>query len=265
MGSTIQGVTPMPSFPAAPAEISNLGHSCGCGADHDQAPAGAAWSRRGFLRTSVGLTAGLAAGLGAGLAVRSARAQTQMTPDAALQAMMDGNKRFTQGQMTSFNDDLKMLKEKTAESQAPFAAVLSCADSRVPVELVFDQTIGHLFVCRVAGNIVSPELIASLEYGVAVLGAKALMVLGHSNCGAVSATIAAKAVPGQISVLYRSIRPAVDQAGPNVEAASKANAKIQAGLLGTTSPVLAEQVKNNQLKIVAAYYDVATGAVTTLN
>ena len=255
----------MPSFPAVPAEFSTLGHICACGADHDPAAGCAGWSRRGFLRTSVGLTAGLAAGLGAGLAVRSARAQTQMTPDAALQAMMDGNKRFTQGQMTSFNDDLKMLKEKTAESQAPFAAVLSCADSRVPVELVFDQTIGHLFVCRVAGNIVSPELIASLEYGVAVLGAKALMVLGHSNCGAVSATIAARAVPGQISVLYRSIRPAVDQAGPNVEAAGKANAKIQAGLLGTTSPVLAEQVKNNQLKIVAAYYDVATGAVTMLN
>ena len=255
----------MPSFPAAPAEISNLGHSCGCGADHDQAPAGAGWSRRGFLRTGVGLTAGLAAGLGAGFTVpAAAQAQTQMTPDAALQAMMDGNKRFVQGQMTSFNDDLKMLKEKTAQSQAPFAAVLSCADSRVPVELVFDQTIGHLFVCRVAGNIVSPELIGSLEYGVAVLGAKALMVLGHSNCGAVSATIAAKAVPGQISVLYRSIRPAVDQAGPNTEAAGKANAKIQAGLLGTSSPVLAEQVKNNQLKIVAAYYDVASGAVALL-
>jgi len=218
-----------------------------------------------LLRSGAALTAGLMAGWGAEIALpKIARAQTQMTPDAALQTMMDGNRRFTQGQMTSFNDDLKLLKEKTAESQAPFAALLSCADSRVPAELVFDQTIGHLFVCRVAGNIVSPELIASLEYGAAVLGTKAIMVLGHSNCGAVSATIAAKAVPGQISVLYRSIRPAVDQAGTNVEAASKANAKIQAGLLGTSSPVLAEQVKNNQLKIVAAYYDVASGVVTLL-
>jgi carbonic anhydrase len=218
-----------------------------------------------LLRTGAAVTAGLMAGWGAEIALpKIARAQTQMTPDAALQTMMDGNKRFTQGQMTSFNDDLKLLKEKTAESQAPFAALLSCADSRVPAELVFDQTIGHLFVCRVAGNIVSPELIASLEYGAAVLGTKAIMVLGHSNCGAVSATIAAKAVPGQISVLYRSIRPAVDQAGTNVEAASKANAKIQAGLLGTSSPVLAEQVKNNQLKIVAAYYDVASGVVSLL-
>src|SRR5437660_6849745 len=256
---------PMASFHAVPAELTPLGHSCACGADHDPATACGGWARRGFLRTGIGLTAGLAAGLGAGLAVPSAaRAQTQMTPDAALQAMMDGNKRFAQGQLTSFNDDLKMLKEKTAESQAPFAALLSCADSRVPVELVFDQTIGHLFVCRVAGNIVSPELIASLEYGVAVLGTRAIMVLGHGNCGAVSATIAARAVPGQISTLYRSIRPAVEQAGPNVEAATKANAKIQAGLLRTTSPVIAEQLKNNQLKLVAAYYDLATGAVTLL-
>jgi carbonic anhydrase len=195
---------------------------------------------------------------------KMARAQTQMTPDAALQAMMDGNKRFTQAQLTSFNEDLKELKEKTAESQAPFAAVLACADSRVPVELVFDQSIGHLFVCRVAGNIATADLIASLEYGAAVLGTKAIMVLGHGNCGAVDATIKAKAVPGQISVLYRSIRPAVDQAGPNLEAAIKANAKIQAGLLATSSPVLAEQIKNNQLKVVAAYYDLASGSVTVL-
>ena len=246
--------------------MASLHSACGCGAVHSEVGScPECWSRRGLLRSGAALTAGLMAGWGAEIALpKIARAQTQMTPDAALQTMMDGNKRFTQGQMTSFNDDLKLLKEKTAESQAPFAALLSCADSRVPAELVFDQTIGHLFVCRVAGNIVSPELIASLEYGAAVLGTKAIMVLGHSNCGAVSATIAAKAVPGQISVLYRSIRPAVDQAGTNVEAASKANAKIQAGLLGTSSPVLAEQVKNNQLKIVAAYYDVASGVVSLL-
>ena len=90
------------------------------------------------------------------------------------------------------------------------------------------------------------------------------MVLGHGSCGAVDATIKAKAVPGQISTLYRSIRPAVDQAGPNLEAATKANAKIQAGLLGSSSPVLAEQVKAGQLKIVAAYYDLASGVVTLL-
>jgi carbonic anhydrase len=166
--------------------------------------------------------------------------------------------------MTAFNDDLKLLKEKTASSQAPFAGLLSCADSRVPVELIFDQTIGKLFVTRVAGNIATADLIASLEYGAAVLGTKAIMVLGHSNCGAVKATIDGKAVPGQISTLYRSIRPAVDQAGPNLEAAIKANAKIQAGLLRSSSPVLAELIGKGQLKIVAAYYDLATGAVTML-
>jgi carbonic anhydrase len=246
-------------------EFSIPAHPCACGAEHDPRTACAGWSRRGFLRTGVGLTAGLAAGLGAGLAMPSAAlAQTQMTPDAALQAMMDGNKRYTQAQLTSFDEDLKELKAKTAEGQAPFAAVLSCADSRVPVELLFDQSIGHLFVCRVAGNIATAALIASLEYGAAVLGTKAIMVLGHGNCGAVDATIKAKAVPGQISVLYRSIRPAVDQAGPNLEAAIKANAKIQAGLLGSSSPVLADAVKNNQLKIVAAYYDLASGVVTLL-
>lgn len=243
--------------------------ACGCGSVHlgnTVASCAPELSRRSVLRGSAALTGAAIAGLGTEIVLpRMARAQTQMTPDAALQTMMDGNKRFTQAQMTSFNDDLKLLKEHTAEGQAPFAAVLSCADSRVPVELVFDQTIGHLFVCRVAGNIATADLIASLEYGVAVLGAKAIMVLGHGNCGAVDATIKAKAVPGQISTLYRSIRPAVDQAGPNLEAATKANAKIQAGLLRTASPVLAEQVKANQLKIVSAYYDLASGAVTLLD
>jgi carbonic anhydrase len=167
--------------------------------------------------------------------------------------------------MTSFEDDFAILKAKTVEKQEPFAAVLSCADSRVPVELLFDQSIGHIFVTRVAGNIATSEMIASLEYGVAVLGTKAIMVLGHANCGAVQASIEAKAVPGQISSLYRYIRPAVDQAGPNLEATIKANAKIQAGLLRQSSPVLADHIRQNQLKIGAAYYDLASGRVTLLD
>lgn len=107
-------------------------------------------------------------------------------------------------------------------------------------------------------------MIASLEYGVAVLGTKAIMVLGHANCGAVKAAIESKAVPGQISTLYPYIRPAVDQAGPNLEAAIKANAKMQAALLRQSSPVLAERLKQSQLKILAAYYDLASGNVTLL-
>src|SRR5216110_3814008 len=173
--------------------MSSAHTACGCGAVHgaDTAPSCShRWSRRGLLRSGAALTAGLAAGWGAEIAwPASALAQTQMTPDAALQSMMDGNKRFTQGQMTSFNDDLKLLKEHTAEGQAPFAAVLSCADSRVPVELVFDQTIGNIFVTRVAGNFITPEIIASLEYGAYVLGTKVILVMGHEHCGAVEATI----------------------------------------------------------------------------
>jgi carbonic anhydrase len=193
-----------------------------------------------------------------------ALAQNAMTPDAALKELADGNRRFAAQQMVSINEDLKLLKEKTVAGQAPFAAVLACADSRVPVELVFDQTIGRLFVTRVAGNIATPELIASLEYGVAVLGVKAIIVLGHASCGAVEAAIAGKPVPGQISALYAPLRPAVQQAGQNLEAAIKANAKIQAGLLSEASPVLAEHIKNGQLKIAAGYYDLGTGNVTLL-
>ncbi|MDE1930622.1 MAG: carbonic anhydrase [Alphaproteobacteria bacterium] len=223
-------------------------------------------SRRGFLTSSVAsAAAGMMAGAGLNLAIPvSARAQTPLSPDAALHEMMEGNKRFVEGRMTSFNDDLKMLKAKTAEKQEPFAALLSCADSRVPVELAFDQTIGHLFVTRVAGNIASSEIIASLEYGVAVLGTKAIMVLGHANCGAVKASIDAKAVPGQISALYRYIRPAVDQAGKDLDAAIKANAKIQAALLRDSSPVIADAIKQKQLTVVAAFYDLASGKVSLL-
>jgi len=143
--------------------------------------------------------------------------------------------------------------------------VLSCADSRVPVELIFDQSIGHIFVTRVAGNVVTPEIIASLEYGAVVLGTKAIVVMGHRGCGAVKATIQAKEVPGQISALYPHIQPAVDQAGTDLEAATKANAKIQAALLRESSTVISGLVKQGQLKVVAAYYDLKNGSATLLD
>src|SRR5262252_10587702 len=168
-------------------------------------------SRRRFLQLgAAGTAAGLLA-VGWELAAPvKLQAQSNLSPDAALKELMDGNQRFTSGKLKAFDEDLAILKQKTVEKQEPFAAVLSCADSRVPVEIVFDQSIGHLFVVRVAGNVATPEIIASLEYGVAVLGTKVLMVLGHGNCGAVKATIDGKAVPGQISALYAPIRPAVD-------------------------------------------------------
>jgi carbonic anhydrase len=219
-------------------------------------------SRRTLFRTTLrGATAAAVAAL---TREPAASAQTSLSPDAALQQLIDGNRRFVDLGLTSFAEDLDLLKTKTVDKQQPFAAVLSCADSRVPVELIFDQSIGEIFVTRVAGNIATSDIIGSLEYGVAVLGTKALMVLGHANCGAVKAAIEAKEVPGQISTLYPYIRPAVDQAGTDLTAAIKANAKIQAALLRQSSPVLAEQIKKNQLKIVAAFYDLATGKVSML-
>lgn len=186
------------------------------------------------------------------------------TPDAALQRLMEGNQRFANDQIISIAQDLKVLKEHTVDKQEPFAAVLSCADSRVPVELVFDQTIGHIFVTRVAGNIINSEIIGSLEYGAAVLGVKVLLVMGHSNCGAVKAALAKKAVPGQIASLYPHLEPAVEAGGGSVETTIKKNAVIQANLLAKTSTVLAPLVAEGKLKIRAAYYDVGNGIVTLL-
>lgn len=220
-------------------------------------------SRREFVHEALAIAAtAAAAGLTSGTVAWS---QTALSPEAALLQLIDGNRRFAEGRMTSFAEDLELLKAKTAERQEPFAAVLSCADSRVPVELIFDQSIGHIFVTRVAGNIATSAMIASLEYGAAVLGTRVILVLGHANCGAVKASIEAKAVPGQISGLYPYIRPAVDQAGSDLNEAIKANAKLQAGLLRQSSPVLAEQIKQNRLKIVAGFYDLASGVVSLLD
>jgi carbonic anhydrase len=213
------------------------------------------WTRRQFV---AGLTA---AGVVAGRGV-PALAQTGLTGEGAMRELMAGNERFVAGQITSFPEDLKILKEKTVAKQEPFAAVLSCADSRVPVEIIFDQSIGHLFVNRVAGNLVTPELIASLEYGVAVLGVKAILVLGHSNCGAVSAAIAAKAVPGQISVLYQHMIPAIAGAKGDMPLAVKMNAAYQAKLLGESSTVIAKAIKDDGVKVTSGVYDLGTGKVT---
>jgi carbonic anhydrase len=258
----------------------NHAAACLCGAaahaDHHahdlSAPdrhARAGLSRRGLLRA--GLTgvaaAGLVAGLGpiGALQPGAALAQSALSPDAALQELMDGNGRFVARKLKSFDEDLAILQQNNIGGQQPFASILSCADSRVPVELLFDHSIGHVFVNRVAGNIATTEIIASIEYGVAVLGTRVLMVLGHSSCGAVSASISAGAVPGQISALYRYIRPAVDAAGSDPFAATKANAQIQARLLSESSPVIAGAIKGGTLKVVAAYYDLASGKVALVS
>jgi carbonic anhydrase len=165
-------------------------------------------SRRRFLQLGVtGTVVGL---LTSGMEVaipQQAWAQSTLSPEAALTELMDGNKRLTSGRLTAHEHDLAILKQKTVEKQEPFAAVLSCADSRVPVELVFDQSIGHIFVVRVAGNFITPEIIASLEYGAAVLGTKVILVMGHANCGAVKATIQGKEFPVRSALFFRTSNP----------------------------------------------------------
>jgi carbonic anhydrase len=209
--------------------------------------------RRLFGATLGGAAAAVLSGIGTELAApEAASAQSTLSPDGALQALMDGNQRFVERRLTCFREDIDMLIQHTAEKQEPFASVLACADSRVPVELVFDQSIGHVFVNRVAGNIATSEIIASIEYGAAVLGTKVIVVLGHGACGAVKATIAAKVAPGQISSLYSYIRPAVNRANGDLDAAIAANAQIQAQLLRESSPVVAGLLEEGKIKVAAA-------------
>jgi carbonic anhydrase len=208
----------------------------------------------------------------AGLGAPQARAMYQApresiqrpgSPEQAMTLLTEGNQRFVSHNLISPNEDMEILRADSEEHQEPFAAVLSCADSRVPVELIFDQSIGHLFVVRVAGNVATPDTIASLEYGAAVLGIKLILALGHTNCGAVKATMAGKAVPGQISTLYQYIHPAVAGA-TDLTAAARQNASLQASVLRETSPVLAELVKDKKIAISAAIYDVGNGKVTMI-
>lgn len=196
--------------------------------------------------------------------LKVADAQGGLTPDEALQHLMAGNERFASDAMANLGQSLNILRQHTVEKQEPFAAVLSCIDSRVPVELVFDQTIGQLLVARVAGNIATPEILGSLEYGAAVLSTKVILVLGHSSCGAVTATMQGNPVPGQIGSLLAHIRPAVERSGGDLEKAVKENARMQASLL-ENSPVLSGLVSEGKLKIVAGYYNLATGRVSLLS
>jgi carbonic anhydrase len=227
-----------------------VAHPCGC-----DACAPRALGRRSLFVRAAALLGGLPA---------AARAQTNLTPAQAFERLMDGNRRFAERRLTSLDEDLAILRQSTAEKQEPFAAVLSCSDSRVPVELIFDQSIGHVFVARVAGNVASSDIIASLEYGAAVLGTKVILVLGHANCGAVKAAIQGKAAPGRISALYTAIRPAVEQAGPDLVAVIKANARLQARLVRDTSPVISELAKQGQIEVMAGYYDLASGRVSPI-
>ena len=188
----------------------------------------------------------------------------EVTPDQALEKLVAGNDRFVNQKRTKRNQDQNRLTE-VAQGQEPFAAILGCADSRVPAEIVFDQGLGDLFVCRVAGNIATPEEIGSLEFGTLVLGSKVLMVMGHERCGAVKAAIKGGELPGQIGSLIKGIdigtvTPKSDDL-TSLEKAAKANIAHQVEVL-KKSPVLSDLIAKGKLKIVGSYYDLDTGKIS---
>lgn len=185
---------------------------------------------------------------------------TDYTPTEVMDLLTRGNERFTQGNMQAPNRNLERLKE-VATQQAPFAAFLGCADSRVPIEIVFDQGFGDLFVTRIAGNVANPEIIGSLEFGTAVLGAKVLFVLGHTSCGAVGAALRGEEVPGQISTLFQHLRPAVRPARGDVAQAIRENVRHQANLIAESSPVIARLVREGRLRVAGGVYDLQSGRV----
>ena len=227
-------------------------------------------SRRNSLKFVAGAigTGILAARAGAELAApEPAIAQNDITPDAAVQKLMDGNKRFVEKKRQNPNQTLARVTE-VAQTQKPYAAILGCAESRFPSEIIFDQGIGDLFVCRVAGNVATPEEIGSLEFAVVVLGVKVIWVLGHERCGAVKAAIEGGELPGQIGSLTAAIKPAVDrskdQAGDKVENAVKENVRLQIENL-KKSAVIAQLIQEGKLKVVGGYYDLDTGAVSMVS
>jgi len=181
-------------------------------------------------------------------------------PQEALAQLYRGNARFVKGEITAPNRNMARLRE-VAGGQKPFAAFLGCADSRVPIEIVFDQGFGDLFVTRIAGNVADPAIIGSLEFGTQVLGAQVLYVLGHSKCGAVSATMTGGDVPGQISTLYQHIRRAAKEANGNLDVAITRNVQIQAEILSEASPVIAKRIKEGSLVLAGGVYDLDTGLV----
>lgn len=197
---------------------------------------------------------------------------TSLSSDEALAALKKGNERFvTSPQECEAN--LAEARARVAESQAPWASIVSCADSRVPPELVFGGlSLGEIFVARNAGNLVDTATMGTLEYGAAVLGSPLIVVMGHSHCGAVKAAcdVVTKnaTYPGSIGPMIDPIVPAAiavrDAQGDFVDNAVRESAKRTAARLGSTSFVLADLLKAGKLKIVAAHYDLASGAVTFL-
>jgi carbonic anhydrase len=193
--------------------------------------------------------------------------QNVLSPDASLKRLMEGNARYVDG--VSRRHDFKHEREALAGGQNPFAAVLSCADSRIAPEYAFDTGRGDLFVCRVAGNFAGTETIASMEYAVAVLNAPLILVLGHDACGAVDATLKAikdnKQPPGHIPSLVDAIAPAakaaMQQGGEVLDKAIRQNVIDNVAKLKSAAPILNAAVEQGKLKIVGGIYRLTTGTV----
>lgn len=230
-------------------------------------------SRREFVQ-SVGLAVAGVACLNSFGSLHAADNSTPMKPDDILKSLIEGNERFASGK-TRLTPRSPQDFARDVKGQAPPAIILGCADSRVPPEFVFDQPIGGLFVLRVAGNIVGsgPILLGSMEFAVAELGARLIVVMGHSKCGACQAAIDHiennDKLPGSIEGMVDYIRPVVrdvrGMTGDKLVNVTKKNAIANAKRLESLGPILPEYVTKGELKIVGAYYDLATGKVEFLS
>lgn len=199
--------------------------------------------------------------------------QTAITPDEALASLRAGNQRFVSG--TTLNCNLMKQVYATATGQYPSSVVIGCIDSRVPPELVFDQRIGDIFSARVAGNVINDDIVGSSEFATKLAGAKLIVVLGHSECGAIKGAIDGAKL-GMLTELLAKVSPAVeankdapgDHTAKNkdfVQHVAISNARLGAENLTKMSSVLTDLVAAKELKIVSAMHDIATGRVTFLD
>jgi carbonic anhydrase len=187
-----------------------------------------------------------------------------VSPKVALERLANGNARFVAGKAIHPDQSVKRRAE-SAKGQAPFASILSCADSRLGPELIFDQGIGNLFVVRVAGNTADPVGIGSLEYSVAVLGSRTVVVMGHEKCGAVAAAVKGGELPGSIGAVTKAIEPAVEQvkgrSGDPVKLATTQNVRDTVNKIRAESSIISDLEKKGELRIVGAEYALANGKV----
>ena len=189
--------------------------------------------------------------------------------DEALSRLLNGDKRFVAGKSEEpTGAALVERRHALAKDQKPFAVILGCSDSRVPPELIFDVTLGDIFVVRTAGEGVDAIVLGSLEYAIEHLGTKLIVVLGHERCGAVTAAVSGATDTGDIPDVLKAISPAVEetkgQSGDAIENAVRANARDIARRLKSSGPIIAPRVQSGEVKIVAAYYSLDTGQVELL-